>query len=133
MSLPLRSFAINYNPISYDTKNLNSKVEQVFNGADKYEIDKVKAIKDFSNHTLLAVECLPKGYFIYDERTDYIIEYSEDAISPYYGLISNLYYGGPSYYYVYRNGVYEHTVLSDEELSGNQVSYLSDKFKKIII
>lgn len=85
----------------------------------KININMIKNLKDFAGNEYKLVECLPTGYYIIHPESGIVIESSPSAKSPYDGFDSNLYYGGPTYYYVKSQGDYVHTVL-DTVLDNNK-------------
>lgn len=72
-----------------------------------------KTLNDFAGNTYTLVECLPTGYMIMCDDSATMVEYSGDSPSPYSGYDSNLFYAGPTFYYVYSNGEYILTITSE--------------------
>lgn len=62
-----------------------------------------KTLIDLNNDTYQLIECAPTGYMIICDASNFLVEYSAIAESPYKGLEEDLYYFGPSYYGV-KNG-----------------------------
>lgn len=84
------------------------------------EVATVKELSDFSGNKYYITEFTPTGYLICHGETGEMIEYSESASSPYLEYSENLYYCGPTYYYIPANGGFTHSVL-DEDLDVNDV------------
>lgn len=76
-------------------------------------ISATKTLYDFAGNTYTLVECSPTGYMIMCDDSATMVEYSGTSPSPYLGLTTNLYYGGPSYFYTLENGTYRHTVTGE--------------------
>lgn len=72
-----------------------------------------KTLYDFAGNTYTLIECEPTGYMIMCDDSATMVEYAGSSPSPYLGLTDNLFYGGPSYFYVYENGTYRHTVTDE--------------------
>lgn len=100
------------------------KANYVFNSGDDRQVESVKTVYDFAGNTFYVAECTPTGYYIYNVETDTVVESSERGVSPYIGYSQNLYYGGPTYYYVLENGSYKHTIDETETLATAQVQVL---------
>lgn len=81
----------------------------------------VKTVKDFAGNEYVVVECEPVGYYIVHPESGIIVEYAETSVSPYIGVEENLYYAGPTYYYVLEEGKYVHTLLDNNALDAGQV------------
>lgn len=101
----------------------------IFDNSKSLQLDTVKTVYDFASNKFYVTECTPSGYFIYNPNTDTVVESSEKGVSPYVGFNEDLFYGGPTYYYVLINGSYKHTLLSSEVLSDNQVAHLQQSCK----
>ena len=84
-----------------------------------------KPLLDFAGNHYTLIECQPSGYMIYHNASGEFVETSTTSPSPYLTYSSNLYYGGPTQYYVFTNGNYEHTVLN-ETYSEDTMSSLVD-------
>ncbi len=71
---------------------------------------------------LVLVETGDYGYYIFDPVTNYVLEYSEVAKSPYLHIPSgvDLYYSGPQHYYVQERSQFAHTIL-DESLTVEEI------------
>ena len=72
-----------------------------------------KTLLDFAGNTYTLIECEPTGYMIMCDDSATMVEYAGDSPSPYLGLTENLYYGGPSFFFVYEDGQYRHTITND--------------------
>ena len=72
-----------------------------------------KTLQDFAGNTYTLIECSPTGYMIMCDDSATMVEYSSVSPSPYAGLTNELFYAGPSYFYVYQNGVYVHTITGE--------------------
>lgn len=81
---------------------------------------KTKSMRDFAGNTYTLVECQPSGYMIYHNASGQFVETSATSPSPYLKYTDNLYYGGPTHYYVLIDGEYVHTVL-EETYSENDI------------
>lgn len=79
-----------------------------------------KELLDFAGNRYTLIECEPSGYMIYHDASGQFVETSSSSPSPYNLYSENLYYGGPTQYYVLENGIYQHTIL-DEECSESTV------------
>lgn len=75
--------------------------------------NKVKTLYDFAGNTYTLIECNPTGYMIMCDDSATMVEYSATSLSPYKDFAVNLYYAGPSYFYVYQNGKYIHTITGE--------------------
>lgn len=93
---------------------MSEKMNSVFDNTEGMTLENVKEIQDFDGNLFYVVECLPTGYFIYNPTTDIVVESSQKGVSPYFDMDGDLYYGGPTYYYVLQNNTYTHTI--DEEV-----------------
>lgn len=80
------------------------------------EISTTKELLDFDGNTYYVIEFDPTGYAIMHGSTGEIVEFGENAPSPYSGFDGVLYYGGPTYYY-YLDGNECRHVWYDEVLS----------------
>ena len=89
------------------------------------EVSEIKEAHDFAGNLYYVTEFSPDGYMITQADTQQIIEYCLDAASPYYGIDSEIYYIGPTYYYYEDNGVYKHTFY-DETISEDNALKLVD-------
>lgn len=90
-----------------NVKGMNSEYDT------EASISSTKTLYDFAGNTYTLVECAPTGYMIMCDDSATMVEYSGTSPSPYFGLTNNLYYGGPSYFYVLENGTYRHTVTGE--------------------
>lgn len=80
-----------------------------------------KDLLDFSGNAYTLIECEPTGYMIYHNASGQFVEMSATGPSPYVGFDTNLFYGGPTEYYVLENSMYIHTVV-DEVYNENVAS-----------
>lgn len=76
-----------------------------------------KTLYDFSGNPYTLVECIPTGYYILSNNSGVYSEYSETSPSPYAGYNTELYYGGPTYYYVKDGDEFHHTLFQSEVLT----------------
>ena len=89
------------------------------NVADGWEsspvISTTKTLLDFAGNYYTLAEYTPSGYAIYHNSSATVLEKSEHSPSPYYGLNENLYYSGPTHYYVYDTELnkYIHTITGE--------------------
>lgn len=90
--------------------------------ADMWDTDTsvsdIKTLHDFAGNEYTLAEFSPSGYAIYHNSSAVILEKAENSPSPYKDLSENLYYAGPTHYYMYDEAqdIYTHTV-SGETLS----------------
>lgn len=126
MMLPttVSAFAVSVDSDNSIVQTVKQKMLSVFYDNENLQLDTVKTAYDFAGNLFYIAECVPTGYFIYNPNTDTVVESSEKGYSPYIGLNENLFYGGPTYYYVFANGEYKHALLDAEILSDNQIAYL---------
>lgn len=117
------TFAASIQTTAINEQVVLQKVNYVFDG-DK-TVENIKTVYDFAGNAFYVAECSPTGYYIYNVETDTVVESSERGVSPYAGYSDNLYYGGPTYYYVLKNGSYEHTIDDEETLNSAQIQVLS--------
>lgn len=101
---------------------IKNKIESL--GTD-ISVQNIRYISDFDDNEYAVIECVPTGYFVLHPETGVITEYSISAISPYANCSvsdGDLYYAGPTYYYKYDTGEYEHTVLA-EKMSATEIDF----------
>ena len=92
----------------------SDKVQSMQKEETPLTIKRIITVRDFSNHKYTVIECAPTGYIIYHPDSGIFVESSPSAISPYINLAEdNLYYGGPTEYYIEKNGIYYHTVIDE--------------------
>ena len=75
--------------------------------------NRTKLLQDFAGNTYTLIECHPSGYMIMCDASATMVEYSASSPSPYSKFNSNLYYAGPTYYYVLSNGKYMHAITGE--------------------
>lgn len=109
---------------------IRQKAGCVFNYGRDRQIKDIKTVYDFAGNEFYVAECVPTGYYIYNVETDTIVESSERGVSPYIGYSRDMYYGGPTYYYVMENGTYRHAMDATETLSNDQVQILRQSCQK---
>lgn len=101
---------------SYAYAETNTNTETVFEFIEQYNLSNipynVKFLSDFSDNYFKLYEFSDVAYAIYTADTSLFIEGSASAKSPYFGYEGNLYYLGPTYYYVIDNNKVFHTVLN---------------------
>lgn len=107
-------------------QSMTEKTSAVFENADEMALENVKEVYDFAGNIFYVGECLPTGYFIYNPTTDIVVESSKSGVSPYHNVSGELYYGGPTYYYVLKNGIYTHTIEAQEVLTNDTVVALQE-------
>ena len=84
-------------------------------------ISGIKSASDFAGNDYYIAECLPIGYMIFNADTGVFAEYSPSAPSPYLGYSKDLYYCGPTFYYVEgTDGDLEHLIASNEIIAGSE-------------
>lgn len=78
-------------------------------------VAEIKTLHDFAGNEYTLAEYSPSGYAIYHNSSAVVLEKSENSPSPYSGLSENLYYAGPTHYYVYNEGqnIYTHTITEE--------------------
>ena len=95
--------------------------------ADSWESDRTlvstKTLLDFAGNTYTLAEYSPTGYMIFNDEAALMMEKAENSPSPYAGLTSNLYYAGPTHYYVYNmvSDQYTH-IISETVMTSDEVS-----------
>lgn len=93
---------------------LEDKVDSISIDGIKRTINKIKNVQDFSGDTYQVVECSPKGYLIYHPATAVVVESSPSSYSPFLEYDgNNLFYGGPTEYYIKTENEYVHTVINE--------------------
>ena len=76
-------------------------------------IHTIKEVYDFANNLYYIVEFCNTGYLLYHATTGIKIEYSITSTSPYKNHTKNLYYCGPTEYYVLDSNTFIHTISGD--------------------
>lgn len=125
---------------SATTQSNNSRLPRVntsddfsiINKAKSLCVDESKDLKIIANKVLygfdgtifLLTEFEGMGYMISHAISGEIVEYSVSAPSPYNGFISELYYAGPTLYYVFNGADYVHTITGDK-ISISDTYYIS--------
>lgn len=94
------------------------------------KISTSKTLHDFSGNTYELIECNPTGYFIIHPKSGVTVEYSTSDQSPYKGYNSDLYYGGPTYYYIKSGNSYVHTVLGTTVTDVKEAAVTCDTTEK---
>lgn len=95
--------------------------------ADSWESDRTlvstKTLLDFAGNTYTLAEYSPTGYMIFNDEAALMMEKAENSPSPYAGLTNNLYYAGPTHYYVYNmvSDQYTH-IISETVMTSDEVS-----------
>ena len=92
-----------------------------------------KTLIDLSGNTFKLVEMGNKGYYIIDKKTNKYLEYSNETPSPYLTYNKNLYYFGPTNYYIFDGTSYKHTILKDEKLQTNTIFNIQQNFTMRIL
>ena len=109
------------------------KVQSMQKAETPLTITRIITVQDFSNEKYTVIECVPRGYIIYHPNSVVFVESSPSAISPYINLTGdNLYYGGPTEYYIENDGIYYHTVIDeviDNQTDINNMKLYSQKIK----
>lgn len=86
-----------------------------------FRVSNIKSAVDFAGNEYYIAECSPTGYMIFNVNTGVFAEYSPSAPSPYLGYFEDLYYCGPTFYYVEgTDGDLEHLIVSDEIIVGSE-------------
>lgn len=78
------------------------------------EIETIKKLSDFCGNQYTLVELSPQGYMIFNNESGSFSEYSASAPSPYLKYEDNLYYCGPTEYYVLAGDDYIHTITGEQ-------------------
>lgn len=95
--------------------------------ADQWESNRTiattKTLYDFAGNTYTLAEFYPTGYMIFNNEAALMMESAENSPSPYAGVTDNLYYAGPTHYYVYsaEKAQYAHSILNTV-MTADQVS-----------
>ena len=78
-------------------------------------VAEIKTLQDFAGNEYTLAEYSPFGYAIYHNSSAVVLEKSENSPSPYSGLNGDLYYAGPTHYYVYdkEHEIYTHTITGE--------------------
>lgn len=102
------------------------KATKAFNVDTLRKVSAIKVARDFAGNIYTVIETAPTGYFIYHNESGNFVDYSPLSPSPYSGYEGdNLYYGGPTQYFVLEDGYFTHTVIEEKY----PVSY-QDEFAK---
>ncbi|OCN00391.1 hypothetical protein A7X67_02050 [Clostridium sp. W14A] len=114
------------------TDRIKSFVETKIDAANaKITISETKPLLDFAGNKYDLVECSPTGYYIIHPESGIVVESATNAKSPYKGFYSNLYYGGPTYYYVKSDKGYVHTIegttITDVDAASEQCNEINSK------
>ena len=95
---------------------------------EERQLSRTTTILDFDGNEYILAEFEPTGYMIFNQEAAIIVESAENSPSPYMGLDGELFYGGPTRYYIY-DGVtetYQHTVI-DSPINSDQAELLAEK------
>lgn len=83
----------------------------------------IKTLSDFAGNSYTLAECYPTGYMIFNNKSALMMESAENSPSPYWGTANNLYYAGPTHYYVYNEDFNQYThLISDTVLTAEEIS-----------
>src|SRR5690554_2219652 len=85
------------------------------------KISNVKKAFDFDGNEYIIIEGDSNGYMIYSVNSAIIVEYSSQSKSPCLEYKRDLFYGGPTFYYVLENDKLKHTIIN-ENFSKNEIS-----------
>src|SRR5690554_2160525 len=85
----------------------------------KHEVSKMKVAYDFDDNAYIIVEGIVNGYMIYSVNSAVIVEFSSKSLSPFSKYDKNLFYGGPTFYYVLDDELLKHTILENEFFDEN--------------
>lgn len=118
------SYTFALNP---DNKNVILSEEYIVNlifketgrQVDKDDLKEIKTLLDFTTNEYTLIELEKTGYLIFDNSTHVLSEYSFNGLSPYKNFDSNLYYLGPTQYYLKDGKGYRHTI-TNEIVSNNE-------------
>lgn len=78
-------------------------------------ISGVKELYSFAGELYYVIECTPIGYFIFHPASGVVVESSPSSFSPYIKYSEgDMYYGGPTEYYIKSGTKYIHTVIDEE-------------------
>lgn len=113
--------------------NKISEMESLSEEEISLSVDTVKALKDFADNQYILIECAPQGFMIYHAESGRFSEYSPQSPSPYrdYDDNGDLYYGGPTYYYVREGNEFRHTV-TDERIPCTDKTDFSAKSNDVV-
>ena len=93
---------------------LSERVTLMSNNSEELSISQIKDVHDFSGELYQVVECSPRGYMIYHPASAVVVESSPTSFSPYKDYSGeNLYYGGPTEYYVRNEKTFNHTITNE--------------------
>jgi len=101
----------------------NAKLSEMeaIDANEKLRVSNIKEAVDFAGNEYYIAECAPTGYMIFNADTGVFAEYSPSALSPYLGCSEDLYYCGPTFYYVEgAEGDLEHLIASNEIITGSE-------------
>ncbi len=121
LNIPLFALGVEKGEGSIDSKVMSFVEAKIDTSNIKINVGNIKTLLDFAGNEYKLVECTPTGYYIIHPKSGIVFESSPSAKSPYDGFESNLYYGGPTYYYIKPQNDYIHTVL-DTVLDNNKLA-----------
>ncbi len=104
----LSSCSFSSNESSSQNEELSSVLEIT---KDSNSFQKLLTDKDGNVYKLN--EFQPVGYSITDENESVVLEYSDEAFSPYFNYSENLMYYGPMNYYVKEDDHFVHTITNE--------------------
>lgn len=127
ISLYVPAFAVEQekNEGYFDNKIISFVEAKINVSGYKIKTSNIKSLIDFGGNEYKLVECIPTGYYIIHPESGIVVESSPSTKSPYYGIKSKMYYGGPTYYYFKSGDNYIHTVL-DEVIDNNMLDVIAD-------
>lgn len=88
----------------------------------------IKKIYDMDENEFQLVETGEIGYYIFDPESGKYLECSDKSPSPYLGYTENLYYFGPTNYYVFDGSEYNHTIIESETYQENELYEIQENF-----
>ncbi|QAT51077.1 hypothetical protein EQM14_15590 [Caproiciproducens sp. NJN-50] len=122
------------NAKSSGTERIESFVDTKIDAANaKISVSNTKILHDFAGNEYKLVECSPAGYYIIHPESGIVVESSVQSQSPYEGLNADLYYGGPTYYYVKSGNSYKHTILGTIISDADAAAQDCQKINKALI
>lgn len=101
---------------SIETVKANVIFEEKLNSIQtdtQLNVAQTKPLKDFAGNNYTLIEADPIGYMIYHDASGLFVEYAQNSPSPYSGYTGDLYYGGPTEYFIKTDDGYQHTILDE--------------------
>ena len=116
--------------LTSETARLNEVLDRYVSGmSSEYHTNvkrqKTKNLQDFAGNEYTLIECNPTGYMIWCNDSATMVEYAASSPSPYKEYDNNLYYCGPTNFYVkISENEFLHTITGEKLIKGvNTKSY----------